>query len=60
MPLLWGAEEMLTHGKAGQEIPVGEQTVGSEQGSNIIFPAASDMCHGRDRSLYDVTQIPYG
>lgn len=31
-----------------------------EQGSNIIFPAASDMCHGRDRSLYDVTQIPYG
>lgn len=31
MPLLWGAEEMLTHGNAGQEIPVGEQTVGPEQ-----------------------------
>lgn len=31
LPLLWGAEEMLTHGKAGQEIPVGEQAVGPEQ-----------------------------
>lgn len=41
MPLLRGAEKVLTHGKAGREVPTGDQS----DGATFVFPAASATCH---------------